>query len=184
MSEPWVVGRYYSVPVVRGTWRHHLRNWVVIGPGHEDTEIIGFPEYHFHLDPRFVSKQRWDAWSLQAILGGPVSEPTGSRCTVDWPRPRFVGLRKRRMIREVSPLEIRGLFAQAHWMFDLEERYRHESLRAGMVCPHRGTDLSTQPVDTQGCVTCPCHGLRWNATSGRLVPLVPQWVEDKVEALP
>jgi hypothetical protein len=52
-DEP-VVGKFYMVPCV---W--YYGEWMpVIGPRHDDKEVIGFTDKHYHKDVRFVS-DRW-----------------------------------------------------------------------------------------------------------------------------
>lgn len=38
------------------------------------------------------------------------------------------------------------------------------------TCPHRGTPLMSIPVDGDGGVVCPAHGLRWSKATGLLMP--------------
>ena len=57
--EVWRVGEHYRVPVAHGTWSGIEKQWVVLGPYHEDRELIGFEYDHFHLDPRFVPQHIW-----------------------------------------------------------------------------------------------------------------------------
>lgn len=61
--------------------------------------------------------------------------------------------------------------SNARWMERLETAYRGESARTPggkLVCPHRGMALDSVPADDYGCVTCPLHGLRWDARTGGL----------------
>lgn len=55
----------------------------------------------------------------------------------------------------------------APWMERLSEHYAGTCLKRN-VCPHRGYDLSREPV-VDGIVTCPLHGLRWNVGTGTCV---------------
>ena len=57
------------------------------------------------------------------------------------------------------------------WQHALEAAYADTRLKAGLICPHRGADLSTFQPDKNGCVTCPLHGLQWNVETGELVPV-------------
>lgn len=51
----------------------------------------------------------------------------------------------------------------------LAHAYRDQTLGGdnGMICPHRGYDLSSVPPDDDGIVECPLHGLRWCVRTGR-----------------
>lgn len=61
MSGAYEVGRWYTVPVVRGIWRPyiHLEQrvlwWPVLGPMHGDADHLNFPWLHFHVDYRFIN---------------------------------------------------------------------------------------------------------------------------------
>ena len=48
---------------------------------------------------------------------------------------------------------------------------RYAAVRAPdcRTCPHRGMPLTGQPVDTDGGVVCPAHGLRWSRKDGSLM---------------
>ena len=182
--EVWRVGEHYRVPVAHGTWSGIEKQWVVLGPYHEDRELIGFEYDHFHLDPRFVPQHIWrrhvdDSASngnIKAILGRPLTRAHEDA----WGPPTFVGHRKMRMIRMVSPEAVRAVFESSRWMGELQECY-DGSLR-GTICPHRGGDLRGFAPDKHGCVTCVLHGLTWRVDpkaedAGRLVSnaTLPDW---------
>ena len=58
------------------------------------------------------------------------------------------------------------------WLMKLTAAYQNAKLRPDMICPHRGTDLSgIEPQDD--VITCPLHGLRWNAQTGEALVAVP-----------
>ena len=56
-------------------------------------------------------------------------------------------------------------------------------LKAGLICPHKGADLSTFEPDERDCVTCPLHGLTWNVRTGELVPAPLTEAEIKKERI-
>ena len=168
--ETWEPGCVYRVPVAHGTWRHRTRDWVVIGPRHEDAEFIGFPHQHFHVDPRFVPVTTWrDAMDsprgIGDILGAPLMEAINP--TSNWVAPTLLGIRRRKMLRTVPDSMIASLMQTAPWLASLRAAYADDRLRDG-VCPHRGLPLHGLEVGADGCVTCPGHGLRWNVRTGRL----------------
>ena len=171
--EVWRVGESYRVPVAHGTWSGIEKQWVVLGPFHEDREIIGFEHDHYHLDPRFVSKRVWltyteAAGGVREIIARPLSVSTrGPESEGGWKAPVFVGYQRRRMIRMVSPEAVRSVFEAAKWMGELQECY--DGHLRGTICPHRGGDLRGFAPDKNGCVTCTLHGLTWNTRTGRLV---------------
>ena len=167
--ETWEPGHVYRVPVVRGTWWSWTRDWVVLGPRHEDAEFIDFPHQHYHLDPRFVPLTVWrdaqeSASGLRRILGAPLMN--GLNPTHEWSPPEPLGVRRRKMLRSVPEWMIAGAFNAAPWEAKLRAAYADDRLRDG-VCPHRGADLRGMEPDEHGCVVCPLHGLRWNVATGR-----------------
>lgn len=85
-----------------------------------------------------------------------------------------------RIAEDVSWLRTRRLKCKAqwpaypdaksvHWLGALEMAYSGQRLKRGLVCPHKGTDLSTIKPDGM-VITCPLHGLRWNVRTGELAP--------------
>ena len=57
-----------------------------------------------------------------------------------------------------------------HWVRELEAAYAGATLSPGLICPHKGAPLEGMQPDDDGCITCPFHGLRWNASTGQLAP--------------
>lgn len=167
------IGQFYKVPCVHGQWENVIADWPVMGRLHEDGEIIAFPWKHYHIDWRFVA-----ARIIGADYGG--SFPFGlsrsmhvyARPLLTWPRLNSNGLpppvmRRRKFQREHTlPFDARRIT----WLPKLEAAHAGCKLAAGMVCPHRGYDLTHEPVDANGHVICPMHGLRWNAVTGELAP--------------
>ena len=87
--------------------------------------------------------------------------------TPEIPVETHLQLKPRKLNAEYPPYPRE--FMMRHWLPDLEEAYRDHRLKEGLVCPHRGGDLSGSPV-IGGTVTCPLHGLRWDLETGRLAP--------------
>ncbi len=155
--------------------------WVpVIGPEHEDAEHINFPHLHYHVDLRFVAAHAFNArlyalkWAypgkseeeyLGRLLGLPVT-------TKDADPVRFDGLvietevgTRPLLCKRAMPTFPRAI---ARWIPQLETAYAECQLKPGLVCPHRGIPLADF-VQPDGTVTCPGHGLRFNAVTGRLL---------------
>ena len=168
------IGQYYKIPCVKTTPRQRIGRgeWMpVIGPLHEDAEIIDFPYPHWHVDWRFASqKQRdriaygpfgYDERRLYALL---IQHHTcdGQDLLVESaiPTPRRMKC-KRRM--PPYPMEV----ARLTFLRKLEAAYAHCTLK-NKICPHRGFPLAG--VEQHGnVVTCPGHGLRWHLKTGTLV---------------
>lgn len=160
------VGRIYSVPCVQiisdlGWIRPH--EWApIIGPKHEDAEIIGFPYLHYHVDLRFLTKLQFECIRPYSTILHENDERNHYGPT---PFIDKIVMRRRKCGRQFPhyPHE-----RAQRWMRTLQERYRDTSLKCGK-CPHRGLDLSNiKPLN--GRIVCPGHGLVWDATSGDNIP--------------
>lgn len=165
MTNPvFVVGRRYMVPTVKGHIYRRLRHWPVIGPMHEDAEIINFPRSHFHIDWRFVPEsdfryalrfgKTFRVLSLVMTFGPETNNPDGVEP---------VTVRSRKCYR--ADIEFPVVF----FTQPLELKYASSALKEGLICPHRGLPLTGMKPDADGNVVCPGHGLRWNVCTGKLV---------------
>lgn len=181
MTSPPIIGRYYLVPCVyvdhkiaegRGRWLGPQQErvtepyrqiqtgwWPVIGPRHEDAGL-GFHPYHWHYDMRFLA-----AWQMQErtrngndlvrIFGQPLSDYGG-----------LIGpeYRRRKCARKMAVTNRLETLRDA-----LLPHYQEATLKGPcMVCPHRGIPLASLPT-IDGVVTCPGHGLKFYAATGRLI---------------
>ena len=166
--ETWQPGKTYRVPVAHGTWRHQTRDWVILGPRHEDAEFLDFPHQHWHLDPRFVPRSlvydgTVEDWRY--ILDAPLMDAINPSSY--WVAPRFIGIRRRKMLRQVPADLLRDVFVLTcghNGMDRLRKAYCGQRLH-GTVCPHRGADLRGFEPGADGMVTCPLHGLRFHGES-------------------
>lgn len=183
LKEPPVVGRYYLVPSI--LWdreysgygrkvREHLRAiqessgatwWPVWGIKHEDTEHFNFPYLHYHIDPRFLTRRQWAHFKnrrlspLGAVQGSPLNH---SELLGGPPKPV---LRRKRCTSAHSEWE----HCDAVSVTSLNRAFKDTICRSGkrgLVCPHRQFPLGTVEV-RDGVVTCPLHGLRIDAATGR-----------------
>ena len=156
------VGKFYMVPCVRGQYFRVVADWPVIGPQHDDADIVGFDHQHYHIDYRFVPER------LFKPLGYQQGAPLMTSVTINpggLPKPV---LRRRKMYR-VPPSVSELLTRRASsWYFKLQDAYADCKLKPGMICPHRGLPLETCPRDAD-VVTCPGHGLRWHVKTGEMV---------------
>lgn len=164
-AESVEVGKYYLVPTVCANPNIAVLQCVpVVGPLHEDAEFINFPSRHYHPDRRFVSQSWLDHYG--ATFAGPeghwaavYSFEINGRDTGMFE----TGRKRMRCKRIVEPFR-----KDAPWLMKLEKAYAGETLREGMICPHRGITCKGVKVDEKGCVVCPGHGLQWNVATGNL----------------
>ena len=163
-SQLYEVGRTYFVPIVTGYLAGKNVTVPVLGPEHEDAEHIRFPQQHYHVDARFLSNREFDRLSKGPYGPAEVYRHvlTSGRSLCD--DLTMIGLRRRKCLRR-WPVYPAGT---PKWINALSAAYSHARMGANRICPHRGADLSTMVV-TDGCVTCPLHGLKWNIATGRVV---------------
>lgn len=161
------VGKFYRVSAVRvHEWHGLCNSWVlVVGPKHEDREIIGFQWEHFHVDWRFAPKRVFDYLvsirdEESGVHGWTVLDPDthGNRVILEGPT-----LRRMKCKRDVPPYPSQ----RATWLPKLRERFACAKLTNGH-CPHRGIPVSAMRREGDVLV-CPGHGLRWSATTGELI---------------
>lgn len=173
LTSPPVVGRHYWVPTIEHEWDSMDGVWPVIGPMHEDAEIIKFPHPHYHLDGRFLSAvQRRHADGLlfsmaKKLASLPmVANWAGMRGDV---LPPLVRRRRRCSASSLPYLSETGYIIEGTFIEKLRAAFAGRRLiesRCGWVCPHRGAALGSIPPDANGVITCPLHGLQWKANSG------------------
>lgn len=180
MNEPifegeLVIGRLYLVPTAYGPLGSRWDDYPVLGPKHEDKEIIGFKWDHYHYDFRFFNGRQWDyIVKLTTRTNGksyPHAWVMSERLDINPPViPGEVIYRRRKYRRAMPEFTTEGLEMKSWrgWLPALEAAYTNATLKPGLICPHRGSSLRGLPVDEEGCVVCPLHGLRWHIESGKL----------------
>lgn len=173
----------------QSVWSHHRLRYVpLLGPIHEDAEFINFPDYHFHVDWRFISNKVYEALlheeqiridfdrKGQGSYKGKLLKYTAPQLLMAFAvtagGSRGITLAAASEYRPMRMVRLHTIFPEeAHWMKDLETKYANARLRPGLICPHRG--ISCAGVRCAGdvsTVVCPGHGLAWNRETGRLVP--------------
>ena len=155
-----VVGRYYNLPCinlsVKTSYHSFWGKWVpLIGPPHQDNEIVNFPYWHIHTDTRFLtlddSPPALHAAGAPVCFGGPYHEffqniINNSNLQV-----------KRLQCRRAEPLA----FPSAPWRGDLQNAYA-DSRAVDGICPHRGIPIACGHQLAPGLRQCPGHGLVWS----------------------
>lgn len=170
------VGRWYMVPVVRHPWHGVTDDWPVLGPLHHDAEIFNFPHLHYHVDARFLTYRQAEMALSGRRRGARLTRDeelafvcTGyPLCNIDGPgldkgRPLLKRLRCARH-GVGTPLGVASGVGLPQ-LVKLERKYGRPAeprrVKGGrLLCPHQKVDLSQFPVDKDGLVTCPLHGLK------------------------
>lgn len=155
MSDSYTIGKYYAVPCIKNPPWPSAGRWLpIIGPLHEDAEIVKFEYLHWHIDWRFVSGRflsSTDSVSRRSVLA----------------RVLVLDVFHEVIIRKMKCKRAMPEFPNASWLVELEPLFARCRLSRDLVCPHRGIPLAGCPVK-DGLVVCPGHGLRWNVTTGEL----------------
>lgn len=167
MSEiqKYEIGRYYRVPAVLvEEWWGFRGGWIpVIGPMHEDAEIVNFPWQHFHIDWSFAPRELWKLWGNNRYQGEHFAHPIQCPDTLGHKViQRGPELRLMKCKRDAGrfPIDI----GMKRWLPKLQAKFACAKLVNG-VCPHRGIPVSAMHRDGD-ILTCPGHGLQWNAVTG------------------
>lgn len=158
------IGKYYQVQAIRVTDWHGYCGWLpIIGPKHEDSEFIGFPWQHFHIDWRFAATEVADGLASRRLgasgmYAWPVQCPDtrGVQVILEGPTVRRMTYK-----RALPPFP----WHAANWLTPLQAKYACAKLTNGK-CPHRGIPVEAMIDLGGGILECPGHGLRWNALTG------------------
>ena len=165
MSTIYEIGKFYDVPVAilndvtykSAAFGYH-RIIPIIGDKHDDLEIIGINEIHYHVDWRFVGLSLYESNSREYY--GSIGVELGTVLSVG--DVKEMSTRRLKCKRDFSPYPKFPKFIPK-----LQEKYKGAVAKKGR-CPHKGVDLTTIRPDSDGCVTCPLHGLKWNASTWEL----------------
>lgn len=156
------VGRFYLAPTVKHRFGLFVRDWPIIGPLHEDKEVIGLGAYHYHFDFRFLDNDVMN-WMIKRF--GYEHKFVLSQHSLEDPLQFQPVIYKRRKCRREFnrwPVEM------VPWYPALVEKYKDQHLGPAMICPHKGASLKGVQVK-DGCVQCPLHGLIWDVKTGEMV---------------
>jgi hypothetical protein len=181
------VGRWYRVPAIRmdrqlsggeqwpASSLERALWWPVTGTRHTDQDHFRFPYPHYHLDVRFLTVKHLRHFSksgpekaVEEARATPLIVPRGIEYavqTADILRPRLVRMR---CVRDWGDFPSR--FAESQAVAGLAAEFDGRQARhspAGWVCPHRAYPLGQVAPDADGIITCPLHGLRIDAATGR-----------------
>lgn len=155
LTSPPIIGQFYRVPCILGHWNDsEVLRWIpIVGPLHDDADHLNFPWSHWHVDGRFV---RSEVGAFACRNKPIIKEHTRGE----------IQFNRRKCYRHSPELGFGFLKNQLKHRA-LREAYKDARMKC-MKCPHRGFDLSTQPV-VNGVVYCPGHALRWDVETGKQV---------------
>jgi Rieske [2Fe-2S] domain len=187
LKEPPVVGKWYMVPAIlwnrnHGKWDTgdmseadliaDLRNsngakwWPVWGIKHDDVEYFNFRHLHYHIDPRFLTKRHAAelvGFGSRAVLQCAQAQPINHlHLRSGPPRPT---LRRMRCTLDHS----KWGFSDSSIVVEMNKSFAGKqcgSGKRGFVCPHKHFPLGSVKA-INGVVTCPLHGLRIDAETGK-----------------
>lgn len=173
--------------------------WPLFFPFHNDQEFFAFPHEHYHVDVRFLGVRKLRQMAGRPIYWNGESDwpaawrtaqrsPLGARRAsayeagvTEWMAAKGLKTNAAGMI-EPPPIVWRPLalksaepppyqFHDAKQIKAMADHYGgHQCAKArtGWVCPHRDIPLGQfAPVD--GIITCPLHGLRVVAATGKVL---------------
>lgn len=189
LKAPPVLGRWYLVPTVFFAWRKFSGSplegegcqwWPVWGLKHDDIEHFDFPNQHYHVDPRFLTKRHWRHFGRgsRTKLADVQATPLNSARLPDGP-PKPV-LRRMRC----SMVHAQWRHHDAVTVDKLNRALAGQQCakgKRGFVCPHKLFPLgSIEALD--GVITCPLHGLRIDAETGKCLGPTPQQPAEVIKA--
>lgn len=188
MTSPPVVGETYLVPCItmdygqNGVW-----DVPVFGTVHSDPELgVAASFDHLHIDQRFVTEiylNKFHHCGSSNLFAKPeVSIMVQRRLTLPvLSGPNIKGTREEKpmeCLREIylTPYMVNRDKSVNRWFTGdslnhfgrFEDKHGDATLKACKVCPHRGIPLESMPV-RNGLITCPGHGLDFDACTGKLV---------------
>ena len=177
-------GKYYDRLCVRTVWPSGIKRqwWPVLGPLHDDREILRFYQKHYHVDHRFLKLREKQesgdgmavspAFSIAIIRVWPdVPGCPGQGVDLDdLPDPRYPPQSYLRVMRRrlSSQYPTYPGTDRVPWLVPLHEAHAESELTAGpegAICPHRGTPLAGLQADPEGCVQARSTGS--DGTCGR-----------------
>lgn len=156
--EEVVVGRYYMVNTV--TRSHGGKILPIHGSLHEDRQVIGFPDEHWHIDWRFVGERLYrEYWFAGGGYLMPWAWPISYQCSdTEVTRRRLMC---KRQFGPYMPSE------RIPWLKKLELKYKNARMK-NFICPHKGLPCNATPIEN-GIIVCRGHGLAFNVETGALV---------------
>lgn len=165
--EDCTLGGYYDVPCIGseflGTLMKEWGEWIpLIGPPHDDLDVMGDPRWHIHIDTRFIGfpshyslKDKEHSIQYIIVLTHPLNDSIYPIAMNNLRDKSLLKVRRMECIRS-NPLKYPG----APWRGKLEEAYANHTVLKGR-CPHRGILVKCGRLLQEGVYQCPGHGLIW-----------------------
>ena len=159
-------GEYVPVKKNSNYNRLHLEIYPIINHLHNDRET-GQDYYHYHVDYRFIKIYYQDnlrdfpivkRLREDHIYAKHVRYDLVKRGTVDQTKDYTIEYHPFKCLRTHNY----GIAGRVEL-----SKVKHHCITKGK-CPHRGYDLS-QEVPVDGVITCPLHGLRFDAETKKLL---------------
>ena len=116
------------------------------------------PQEHYHVDIRFTAKpfDRGTAFSEIIADVSPEGKLVEVESEISWKKKKCTRIPVDGF--ENSPVP---KFYEAGVVGKKMEK---------LICPHQKTSLAGVPINAEGIITCPAHGLQWCTKSGNLQP--------------
>jgi hypothetical protein len=147
---PVKLGEMYHVPCVVKRIGRMVFITPVINHPHSDREN-GQTETHYHADFRFIRHKALKPLRTHSrhVFGHELRPSVPEHGTIEW-----------HFLPVVNEDQSEGATNPA---FIKHSKLKHKCIHNGK-CPHRGYDLS-QTEAVEGVITCPMHGLRFDANT-------------------
>ena len=141
----------------------HAFNTGALNPPLDPTLLVITNTAPENWDPRDPRNSHTIPAVMQYLNGRTmyVGLPLESLPTPEYPTGTYIRTRRRKMQRQNG-----GPDRQLGWISILRRAYENSKLLPGMICPHRGADLSRISQDEEGVITCPLRRPRWRADTG------------------
>jgi Rieske [2Fe-2S] domain len=189
LTAPPVIGKNYLVRCLKmdglaASFYPGIEWMPIIGDLHEDSNIIDFNYWHYHIDFRFVPKDSFGLltqhtlhpektgfhFSKVMIVKGENLNPKTNQSERDQVCHSASGLieyRKLKCKRVMGefPAMYPNLFKEpieVRFMRKLQNAYKGCKLKKDHYCPHKRFNLSSIPANENGIIVCPGHGLAFD----------------------
>ena len=186
LPEHLEIGQRYKRPCIRTNWQNMGPLWLpVIGSIHSDPEHVQADFPHVHVDYRFLTPETREEllkqmaeqhliFKIHPVHATPISSiwPEHLDAPIQLTDEGLDTIPENTWMA-IQPHAYMGPYPEypehiVHWLRQLSAAYANHTL-VDALCPHQGTDLSGIDPDQHGVITCPLHGLKWSARTGRII---------------